>query len=39
MSVSIAVDRTIQDTPLWRIGAIALFFVLASGVALARRSL
>lgn len=39
MSVSIAFDRSIQDTPWWRIGAIALFFVLASGVALVRRSL
>ncbi|MGX6606227.1 hypothetical protein ACWKSP_29500 [Micromonosporaceae bacterium Da 78-11] len=39
MAVSIGFDRNIQDMPWLRLGTIALFFVLASGVALVRRSL
>ena len=39
ISVSIGVDRRIDDTPWWRMGTVALFFLLACGVTLVRRGL
>jgi hypothetical protein len=39
ISISIGADRTIKDTPWLRMGTIALFFALACGVTLVRRTL
>ncbi|WP_067509276.1 hypothetical protein [Actinoplanes sp. TFC3] len=39
ISISIGVDRRIQDTPWLRMGTVAVFFALACGVSLVRRSL
>jgi hypothetical protein len=39
VSISIGADRKISDTPWWRMGAIVVFFALACGVTLVRRTL
>jgi hypothetical protein len=39
VSISIGTDRDLRDTPWLRVGAVILFFALACGVALVRRSL
>jgi hypothetical protein len=39
ISVSIAVDRRITDTPWLRIATIAVFLLLSCGVAVVRRTL
>jgi hypothetical protein len=39
ISISIGTDRTIQDIPWLRIGTIVVFFALACGVTLVRRTL
>lgn len=39
ISISIGTDRKMQDIPWLRIGTIVLFFALACGVTLVRRTL
>ena len=39
VGISIGADRDLRDTPWLRVGAVILFFALACGVALVRRSL
>lgn len=39
VSISIGIDREIRDVPWLRIGTIVVFFALACGVTLVRRSL
>jgi hypothetical protein len=39
ISISIGTDRTLNDTPWARIGAITLLFLLSCGVAIVRRNL